>query len=633
MGAILLVLPTAAAAALFRPVSTPRATITQNAAGWGEQQMAWAEQMEPMAGPAALRAAKMTARMALSEQVRSAASPPPPARTAAERAAIREARSGSAGWGRRPTAWPEQPAPSPAQDGYVSQPQAVKPPGAYVPPQPVPRSAEERLAQRQGLWGQPTAIWGAQQQTAPPAAAWPEQPAPSPAQGGYVSQPQAVASPAGAYVPPQPAPRSAEERLAQRQGLWGQPPPVWGAQQQTAPPAAWPEQPAPSPAQGGYVSQPQAVASPAGAYVPPQPAPRSAEERAAQRQGAWAQPASVWGAEQPPPVWAEQPTAVWGAGQPPPVWAEQPTAVWGAGQPPPNSARAGYASQQQPVASPTSAWTSAPAEYGAESPLPGREKEYEAFKAQAFGDWTPPEGYGEESPLPGREKEYEEFKAHGGAEGTWAPAYDTQPPIDEERRSRSPGIANNFFDRDIADFKRPHGMRRPATSPVTNAPADAATVRTTAPADRPAAWSGVEMPTQGRKTGEAVTATGGGGEASTKGAQAAAKVEEDTAAGLTEVLVTPAAKQAVAALPAAKIDEEEAKKAWLSKQHVPWGTDIPTKPVAEGTPVEAKLVEELTEQCDSGDDVACDALLLSREDEEWALSCSARFVGARRDAD
>ena len=549
MGAILLVLPTAAAAALFRPVSTPRATITQNAAGWGEQQMAWAEQMEPMAGPAALRAAKMTARMALSEQVRSAASPPPPARTAAERAAIREARSGSAGWGRRPTAWPEQPAPSPAQDGYVSQPQAVKPPGAYVPPQPVPRSAEERLAQRQGLWGQPTAIWGAQQQTAPPAAAWPEQPAPSPAQGGYVSQPQAVASPAGAYVPPQPA-------------------------------------------------------------------PRSAEERAAQRQGAWAQPASVWGAEQPPPV-----------------WAEQPTAVWGAGQPPPNSARAGYASQQQPVASPTSAWTSAPAEYGAESPLPGREKEYEAFKAQAFGDWTPPEGYGEESPLPGREKEYEEFKAHGGAEGTWAPAYDTQPPIDEERRSRSPGIANNFFDRDIADFKRPHGMRRPATSPVTNAPADAATVRTTAPADRPAAWSGVEMPTQGRKTGEAVTATGGGGEASTKGAQAAAKVEEDTAAGLTEVLVTPAAKQAVAALPAAKIDEEEAKKAWLSKQHVPWGTDIPTKPVAEGTPVEAKLVEELTEQCDSGDDVACDALLLSREDEEWALSCSARFVGARRDAD
>lgn len=32
------------------------------------------------------------------------------------------------------------------------------------------------------------------------------------------------------------------------------------------------------------------------------------------------------------------------------------------------------------------------------------------------------------------------------------------PPIDEDRRNRSPGLSRNFFDTDIADFKRPFGM-------------------------------------------------------------------------------------------------------------------------------------------------------------------------------
>jgi len=35
-------------------------------------------------------------------------------------------------------------------------------------------------------------------------------------------------------------------------------------------------------------------------------------------------------------------------------------------------------------------------------------------------------------------------------------------PIDDERRQKSPGIQNNFFDQSTADFKRPHGSRGPS---------------------------------------------------------------------------------------------------------------------------------------------------------------------------
>ena len=185
-----------------------------------------------------------------------------------------------------------------------------------------------------------------------------------------------------------------------------------------------------------------------------------------------------------------------------------------------------------------------PVEYGAESPMPGREKEYEEFKAReqagaegvggapayvpppideerrnrspglshnfydvpmadfkrpyGFGRGgaspppeppaaaaaapqaaTPPPrgispplpvGYGAESPMPGREKEYEEYTAQGAGPG--GPAY-MPPPIDEERRNRSPGLSHNFYDVPMADFKRPYGFGRGGAPPPPEPPAAA----------------------------------------------------------------------------------------------------------------------------------------------------------------
>ena len=64
--------------------------------------------------------------------------------------------------------------------------------------------------------------------------------------------------------------------------------------------------------------------------------------------------------------------------------------------------------------------------------------------------------FGAETPMPGREKEYEEIMAQGGAQafgGGNAP----RPPIDEDRRNRSPGLVNTFYETSTADFKRPYG--------------------------------------------------------------------------------------------------------------------------------------------------------------------------------
>ena len=44
------------------------------------------------------------------------------------------------------------------------------------------------------------------------------------------------------------------------------------------------------------------------------------------------------------------------------------------------------------------------------------------------------------------------------------------PPIDEERRSRSPGLQNNFYEISTADFKRPHGMPRGVAAPPPATP-------------------------------------------------------------------------------------------------------------------------------------------------------------------
>ena len=47
----------------------------------------------------------------------------------------------------------------------------------------------------------------------------------------------------------------------------------------------------------------------------------------------------------------------------------------------------------------------------------------------------------------------------GAAQGGFVSASpQPAPPIDEERRGKSPGLQNNFYDISTADFKRPHGM-------------------------------------------------------------------------------------------------------------------------------------------------------------------------------
>ena len=92
-------------------------------------------------------------------------------------------------------------------------------------------------------------------------------------------------------------------------------------------------------------------------------------------------------------------------------------------------------------------------EFGAESPMPGREKEYEEFKARAAVESV--------------QDPYKAYEKMAAGERAGAPAY-ARPPVDTDRRSRSPGLQNNFYDMSTADFKRPHGMRG---SPMPDPPA------------------------------------------------------------------------------------------------------------------------------------------------------------------
>ena len=57
--------------------------------------------------------------------------------------------------------------------------------------------------------------------------------------------------------------------------------------------------------------------------------------------------------------------------------------------------------------------------------------------------------------MPGREAEYENLMRNGGAQVMGTPA--PRLPIDDERRSRSPGLQNNFYDKSNHDFRRPYG--------------------------------------------------------------------------------------------------------------------------------------------------------------------------------
>ena len=78
---------------------------------------------------------------------------------------------------------------------------------------------------------------------------------------------------------------------------------------------------------------------------------------------------------------------------------------------------------------------------------------------------------GEETPMPGREKEYEAYMQaytnnlpNAGGEATSSP----RPAIDEDRRNRSPGMQHNFYETSTADFKRPYGAPRGAAPPPPN---------------------------------------------------------------------------------------------------------------------------------------------------------------------
>ena len=81
------------------------------------------------------------------------------------------------------------------------------------------------------------------------------------------------------------------------------------------------------------------------------------------------------------------------------------------------------------------AWGNEVMEFGAERPIPGREGEYIPFD-QGYGGSGPSEG--------------------GPSGGEYGGGYSPPPSIDEERRSRSPGLSRNFYDSPTSDFKRPY---------------------------------------------------------------------------------------------------------------------------------------------------------------------------------
>ena len=103
-------------------------------------------------------------------------------------------------------------------------------------------------------------------------------------------------------------------------------------------------------------------------------------------------------------------------------------------------------------------------------------------QAPAGTRWRAPAGYGAESPMAGREDEYAAVMGQPGATGArggggatgangGAPAPPiASPPVDQERRGRSPGIQNNFYDQAQADFKRPYGASPGAAPPAPGAP-------------------------------------------------------------------------------------------------------------------------------------------------------------------
>ena len=66
-----------------------------------------------------------------------------------------------------------------------------------------------------------------------------------------------------------------------------------------------------------------------------------------------------------------------------------------------------------------------------------------------------------------REREYDTFPQQPpGPQAGPRRSYRQPPPVDAERRHKSPGLRNNFYDLPTADFKRPHGVPPPDPPPA-----------------------------------------------------------------------------------------------------------------------------------------------------------------------
>ena len=130
-------------------------------------------------------------------------------------------------------------------------------------------------------------------------------------------------------------------------------------------------------------------------------------------------------------------------------------------------------------------------------------------QAPAGTRWRAPAGYGAESPMAGREDEYAAVMGQPGASGarggaTGANGGASAPPIDQERRGRSPGIQNNFYDQAQADFKRPYGASPGAAPLASGAP----------PADLSSVGAG-DQPLDARRGDRAAESAGYGAESPT----------------------------------------------------------------------------------------------------------------------
>ena len=151
-----------------------------------------------------------------------------------------------------------------------------------------------------------------------------------------------------------------------------------------------------------------------------------------------------------PPPWMDGPPP-WMGGPPPGRGGPPP----GMGRPPPGAM-----------------------EFGNGGPMPGM---------SGFGSPAHPfDGYGAESPLPGREGEYEAFGAGGGAAG--AGRAFVPPPIDKGRQARSRGLQNNFLEVPPSEFRKAYSAAR---APAPGAPYGAAS-----PAQPPDGY-GAEPPPPG----------------------------------------------------------------------------------------------------------------------------------------